>query len=615
MWIKLLALTGSIFLILFFQNCNQFKSINSDTQNSSEIHSMDPKMIIGAEIPSALATNAYSSSETVGLKGDCKTDDTAALQNFFNKGGILKKPIGGCYLITDTIFIPSNIQVQGEGLETLIKLEVPAGSAARPVLDFSGSGNRTTVNIHISNLSIDAGGSQMAMPAKYNGNIGYGAAIVVQSSNSSVKDIKIKNAWDTGVVFYQLGCIDGGPGQQCNSYPKNVTALRVVCENNGIGKGSHFLGSCVGALTSQNTLIADSTDYGSAVGFHLDFGGAAQASFKNLKAYNNRLVGYWIGSVNGYFENIEAYNTIGDHRLGNPIAGHGLVLDRFASARGDFGSIPQIGYIKNFKSTGARKSGILVAASGWKIENPTIVSSNQSGQGYSAITGLGDNMQITGLSMGVSNTEILNPIVKNLPEYLHQPEYGYHEMINEGSCLSIRITGGSISGLKGSFSPQVGSRPCSDQKVDLKVIENMIIQIFQEVLKRAPQAAGLDHYVKEFLKGKSMVEIRESISSSPEAVCINSKGQFSISSLSCSCPSQMVLSQNRCVERSLTYEEIVRKAFIDILKREPLQAGLEYYVGLLKSGASEQSIRNEIGSSAEGQCVKLNKVFVNGQCY
>jgi len=77
----------------------------------------------------------------------------------------------------------------------------------------------------------------------------------------------------------------------------------------------------------------------------------------------------------------------------------------------------------------------------------------------------------------------------------------------------------------------------------------------------------------------------------------------------------MVLSQNRCVERSLTYEEIVRKAFIDILKREPLQAGLEYYVGLLKSGASEQSIRNEIGSSAEGQCVKLNKVFVNGQCY
>ena len=120
--------------------------------------------------------------------------------------------------------------------------------------------------------------------------------------------------------------------------------------------------------------------------------------------------------------------------------------------------------------------------------------------------------------------------------------------------------------------------------------------------------------INEFLKGKSMVEIRESISNSPEAVCINSKGQFNISSLSCSCPTSMVLNQNKCIERSLSYEAVVRKAFSDILKRAPLQAGLDYYVGLLKSGYSEQFIRNEIASSAEGQCVKLNKVFQNGQC-
>jgi len=76
----------------------------------------------------------------------------------------------------------------------------------------------------------------------------------------------------------------------------------------------------------------------------------------------------------------------------------------------------------------------------------------------------------------------------------------------------------------------------------------------------------------------------------------------------------MVLNQNKCIERPLSYEEVVRKAFSDILKREPLQAGLDYYVGLLKSGYSEQYIRNEIASSAEGQCIKLNKVFQNGQC-
>jgi hypothetical protein len=614
MALKLSFVVLSIALLLGFQNCNRFTSLNSLTEQSSVVLSKD-NYDLGAQIPKSLDAISSLNSNEFGLMGDCQTDDTAALQSFFKKGGILKKPNGSCYLTTDTIFIPSNVQVQGEGPETLIKLKVPMNSAARPVLDFSGSGTRTTTNIHISKLAIDGGGDRMTqLPIKYNGNIGYGSAIIVQSSQSSVTDVKVMNAWDTGIAFYQLGCLDGGPGQQCNTFPKNVTALRITCQNNGIGEGSKFLGSCVGALTSQNTLIADSVDYGSAVGFHHDYGGAAQATFKNLKTYNNHLVGYWIGSAQGYFENIEAYDTLDDHKLNNPLSGNGLVLDRFASGRGDIGKIPNVGIIKNFKSVGARKSGMVVAASGWKIENAEIISANQSNQNHSAILGLGSSQQIAGLSIGVSNTDIINAKVSSLSSYPHQVGFGYQEEIHEGSCISMNFIGGSLKGNRGQFSPEVGHQQCTNQTVNVVEIENLIKKIFLEILKREPQKAGLDYYVQMYMSGKSMVDIREEIGLSTESQCIKSGGTFNIDLLRCVCPEASILVGKSCQIVAMNYEDIVRKAFQDILKRDPLQAGLDYYVSLLKSGKTEQFVRNEISASAEAQCVKLGQKYLNGQC-
>lgn len=614
MALKLSVIILSIALLLGFQNCNRLSSLNTSSEQET-IAAASDSAYAGAQIPKALDSMSSLSSDQFALKGDCQSDDTAALQSFFNQGGVLKKPTGQCYLITDTIFIPSNIQVQGEGPETLIKLKVPMNSAARPVLDFSGSGTRTTTNIHISKLAIDGGGDRMTqLPAKFNGNIGYGGAILVQSSNSSVTDVHVKNAWDNGISFYQLGCADGGPGQQCNTFPKNVSALRIFCENNGIGEQSGFAGSCVGALTAQNALIADSVDYGSAVGFHLDFGGAAQAVFKNLKVYNNHLHGYWIGSTQGYFENIEAHNTIGDHRLHHPMAGHALILDRFASARGSAGNIKQIGVIKNFKSIGAGKSGMIVAASGWKIENVEIISPNQLNQSYSAILGLGDSLEITGLSLGITNTDIINPVVKNSDKYPYQAEYGYDEEVHGDSCISINIQGAVMSARSGQQSSRVGTRPCSNQTVDVKKIENLITNIFLEILKRAPQRAGLDYYVQQFLSGKSMVDIKADINSSDEAQCLQSGGVFNITNLNCTCPEGTTLSERKCKIIVLSYEQIVKKIFLDILKREPLQAGLDYYVGLLKSGKTEQFVRDEIYASAEAQCLRSGRAYLNGQC-
>mgnify|MGYP001020555603 FL=1 len=166
MTLKLSFVVLSIALLLGFQNCNRFTSLNSLTEQSSVVLSKD-NYDLGAQIPKSLDAISSLNSNEFGLMGDCQTDDTAAMQSLFKKGGILKKPNGSCYLTTDTIFIPSNVQVQGEGPETLIKLKVPMNSAARPVLDFLVSCTRTTTNIHISKLAIDGGGDRMTqLPIK-----------------------------------------------------------------------------------------------------------------------------------------------------------------------------------------------------------------------------------------------------------------------------------------------------------------------------------------------------------------------------------------------------------------------------------------------------------------
>ena len=111
-----------------------------------------------------------------------------------------------------------------------------------------------------------------------------------------------------------------------------------------------------------------------------------------------------------------------------------------------------------------------------------------------------------------------------------------------------------------------------------------------------------------------MVDIREEIRASAEAQCIKSGGTFNIDLLRCVCPEASILVGKSCQIVAMNYEDIVRKAFQDILKRDPLQAGLDYYVSLLKSGKTEQFVRDEIRASAEAQCVKSGQKYQNGQC-
>jgi hypothetical protein len=548
MFKKVFFLSAILGILFMFQNCTpQFSTLSSSSTINQSLSDITDSF---ASMRSQLSAVPTSSSDKYGLKGDCITDDTIALRSFFKVGGRLKKPFGKCYLVSDTIEIPSNIIVEGEGPETLIKMHVPYGSTARPTLNLAGSGSRTTSNIRLSKFAVDGGGANMTkLPEKYNGNIGFGVAILVQSSNTIISDITVTNGWDCGVGFYQLGCIDGGEGQQCNGYPKNVVAERITCRTNGIGENSKQLGSCVDALTSQNTLVQDSVDYGSATGFIADFGGNATGVFRNLKTYDNIKYGYWIGTSSVVFENIESHRSLG----------HGLVLDVYASGIGAVGAVPTVGRINGFTAIAPSKSGMLLAASGWEIKDAKVIAANQSNSNYSAFFASAQAASIPGLPKALTNTKLIRPIAINDSKFSAKHLYGFDlERLDPAiKCIAIEFEGANLSGAMGAMSPQSNSFPCqttSDVQVHSQY-RDWVILMFKTILLRTDaelilNPPGIEYYTSVLMNGST----KESV----------------------------------VAELKASDEYFVKHLFLDILQRPGRKEGIAYYMNELKTGAASR---------------------------
>ncbi len=334
---------GVILQLAAFQNCtNGFQSPQSGTQNnnSTTTTSATPSTPDTPGTPSSPALPSLSQRRTpadFGAVGDCVTDDSEALQRFFNVGGLLAAPRGSCYRVSRSIKIPSNIVVVGEGKKSLIKIIPPAGTRPPivPVLDLAGSGSRSTARITLKNFAVDGGYDENANRGTGNfaeqaiNNDGMAPAILVQSSDSLLENLWVSNAYDNGIGVYQTGCNDNALSQ-CNNQPRRVTVTGVTCNHNGYG--GKKLGGCIDLLTARESVVSDSVDYGSSSGFILDYWGGAQGTFKNLKSYNARLYGFYIGAPGSTFENLESHNAgnIGvwiDAFADNPSSTSGTIKD------------------------------------------------------------------------------------------------------------------------------------------------------------------------------------------------------------------------------------------------------------------------------------------------
>lgn len=189
---------------------------------------------------------------------------------------------------------------------------------------------------------------------------------------------------------------------------------------------------------------------------------------------------------------------------------------------------------------------------------------------------------------------------------------------------------------------------------EVKITE-IVNKAFRDILKREPDPAGLTYFVNLMKNGKTESEIRQIIAASAEAQCLNSGGQMANGT--CQCPTGKVLSGEICTNDTricapnstqscavsngsgsktcnsagtaysactatscntgyiLTtgscqkdpqtgYEEIVKKAYRELLKREAESAGLLNWVNALKNGKTESEIRQLIAASPEAQRIK-----------
>jgi hypothetical protein len=156
-----------------------------------------------------------------------------------------------------------------------------------------------------------------------------------------------------------------------NGQPNTVSVGWVQCFDNGHGSPG---GACVDDCTGTNVTIANSTDSGSQVGFIADYWGGATGSMSKLMTSGNVWDGYWIGAPGFALTKLSSSNA----------GRHGMWLD-WAASNG--------GTLDDFTSTGSQEDGILIAASGWTIQNATVSGYNGAGSHFAGfdVGGYGEN--------------------------------------------------------------------------------------------------------------------------------------------------------------------------------------------------------------------------------
>ena len=127
---------------------------------------------------------------------------------------------------------------------------------------------------------------------------------------------------------------------------------------------------------------------------------------------------------------------------------------------------------------------------------------------------------------------------------------------------------------------------------------------YRAVLKRAPDSIGEEHYLGLLRNGASKAEILHRLRHSPEGEAIGAK----IVGLMQSDVALAATPPNSPFSRLGDFARLHDTAFVDaayqaVLNRAPDSIGEEYYLGLLRSGASRAEILGRLRYSTEGKAI------------
>jgi parallel beta-helix repeat protein len=276
------------------------------------------KRATGAELAKGLnAINGTVNVKDFGAVGDGVADDTVSIQAALNSGSKKIYIPSGTYRVTASLFVPSNVEIQGDGRFTILQLAANFNVLYRGVLSING-----TSNVKICDLSIDgqrgtyssginnaidvnwttnsggAAGNSVTVERVYINNMG-GAGIqclasaATPSSNVTISFCEVSNTGAHGIIAQDYI----SDVYFCNNRIKNyalsvsdrvgITAarngVRVLCSNNLVECSSSAVGSSCHGISMDNT--KDVTVVGNvvvnAVGYGIEIGYVENGAFSN----------------------------------------------------------------------------------------------------------------------------------------------------------------------------------------------------------------------------------------------------------------------------------------------------------------------------------------------
>jgi parallel beta-helix repeat protein len=207
--------------------------------------------------------------------------DSSEIINFLidslskSAGGTISIPAGK-YLLNDAILLKSNISLHGKGIDQTFffrNLESKNWESNKAQGLITTNPTSLNDNIHVSNISVDAGFKKKELNAK-------GGICLRNCTNSSVYKVKTINTWH-GVAFYDF------KGQNARNTIKDVISenAHAFTTNSNSGRPRGIL------VTDFGSKVINSMSIGAGTGFYAN---GKDITFENCRAEN------WFED-NGYY--------------------------------------------------------------------------------------------------------------------------------------------------------------------------------------------------------------------------------------------------------------------------------------------------------------------------
>lgn len=229
--------------------------------------------------------NEYVTPQMYGAKGDGETDDTEAIQNALNSGKPVYIP-EGVYITSDSLLIPNNTDVFGDGKNSIIRNTATAGSKRSVIAigDVGQANDPTSPNVlekRQGTISESRYGLTMAVTDISALELEVGSLILLTNGNMSQKNpenqyvVKVKSISDIYITFDRYL---GNYFMEGEVYVQNLDNLKYT-DALGIARN----------VTVHDLSVEQEKDYGS--GYYCIAMAGFECIFRNIHAHGSNLIG------------------------------------------------------------------------------------------------------------------------------------------------------------------------------------------------------------------------------------------------------------------------------------------------------------------------------------